>query len=118
LLFLAKIKIAITAIFWCIFTTKLELTLSKIFDKEKIAAHFARGIPIPAVHPTKRRGTKPVNFFLFLLRGTRKIRRRRTIKEKICGLCFLADARRAASHPVRLSKNAIFDRFLKKFWLI
>ncbi len=51
---------------WCIYTTTLEPILSKILEKRKIAARFARGIPTPAARPARGGTQSPQKVFSIL----------------------------------------------------
>ena len=83
---------------WSIFTTRLELTLSKIREKGKIAARFARGIPTPAARRLTAASKARKNFFFFWS-GARNFFQLRN--EIFAGFASLLTQGRAASHPSR-----------------
>jgi len=82
---------------WSIFTTRLELTLSKIREKGKIAARFARGIPTPAARRLTAASKARKNFFFFWS-GARNFFQLRN--EIFAGFASLLTQGRAASHPM------------------
>ena len=83
--------------FWSIFTTALEPTLSKISEKWKIAARFARGVPPSGSPPDGGRQSQQKFLFLLVWRAQKSF----SIKETIfAGFAFLLTQGRAASHPM------------------